>query len=462
MPFILNKYYPARNIFFFLGEGLIIFLAVNSVYFIFKGPQLYCEAASLYGIRALMVTLIFQLSLYFFDLYDLGGQVSGAEVVARVMQAFGVGCVVLAFVYYFFPAIMISSRVFWTGYGAICASILFWRFIYNKALDRKMFVQPVVILGAGKLASRIANEIEAKRDSGYKIVSFIGQERYPSCPVPENIPLVAEVGQLPLMCRANKVEKVVVALDDARGKTPVQELLQCKMQGVTIENGVSFYEGLTGKILVEKVNPSWLIYSSGFRVSRWSTFAKRFLDIVVSFIGLVFSLPVTLLSALIIKLESSGPIFYMQERVGEQGKVFKVVKFRSMRSDAEKDGPVWAMKNDTRVTRYGNLMRKVRIDEIPQMWNVLKGEMSFVGPRPERPVFVEQLTRTIPYYALRHTVKPGITGWAQICYPYGASEEDALRKLEYDLYYIKNLSLQMDLWIIFQTIKTVLFQKGAR
>jgi len=462
MPFILKKYYPARNIFFFLGEGLLIFLAVNSVYFIFKGPQLYSEAVALYWMRALLVTLIFQLSLYFFDLYDLSGQVSGAEVIARVMQAFGVGCIVLAFVYYFFPLIMISSQIFWTCYGAICTSILFWRFIYNKALDRKMFVQPVVILGAGKLASRIAAEIEGKRDSGYKIISFIGQQRDPVSPVPEYIPLIPETGQLPSLCQTHKVEKVVVALDDARGKTPVQELLQCKMQGVTIENGVTFYEGLTGKILVEKVNPSWLIYSSGFKLNRWSIFAKRFLDIVVSFAGLTLSLPVTLLSALIIKLESPGAVFYKQDRVGEKGEVIKVVKFRSMRSDAEKDGPVWAMENDTRVTRYGNFMRKVRIDEIPQMWNVLKGEMSFVGPRPERPVFVEQLTRTIPYYALRHIVKPGITGWAQVCYPYGASEEDALRKLEYDLYYIKNLSMRMDLWIIFQTIKTVLFQKGAR
>ncbi|MCJ7600733.1 MAG: TIGR03013 family PEP-CTERM/XrtA system glycosyltransferase, partial [Desulfobulbaceae bacterium] len=328
--------------------------------------------------------------------------------------------------------------------------------------DRKMFVQPVVVLGAGRLASQIANEIEGKRDSGYKIVSFIGQQRDPSCPVPEYIPLVTEMEKLPQVCRTHKVEKVVVALDDARGKTPVQELLQCKMQGVTIENGVTFYEGLTGKILVEKVNPSWLIYSSGFKIGRWSRFAKRFLDIAVSFIGLVLSLPVTLISALIIKLESTGPIFYKQERMGEKGKVFKVVKFRSMRIDAEKDGPVWAMKNDTRMTRYGSFIRMARIDEIPQMWNVLKGEMSFVGPRPERPVFVEQLTKTIPYYALRHIVKPGITGWAQICYPYGASEEDALRKLEYDLYYIKNLSLQMDMWIIFQTIRTVVFQKGAR
>jgi sugar transferase (PEP-CTERM system associated) len=462
MPFILNKYYPARNIFFFFGEGALIFLAVNCVNLIFKGTQLYGEAFSLYILRALLVTLIFQLSLYFFDLYDLSGRLAGAEVFARVMQAFGAGCVVLAVVYYFFPVIIISSRVFWTGYGAICASILFWRFVYNKVLDRKMFVQPVVIVGAGKMAARIASEIEGKRDSGYRIVSFIGQQGEPLCPLPACVPPVGELQHLPQMCRTHKVEKVVVALDDARGRTPVQELLQCKMQGISVENGVTFYEGLTGKILVEKVNPSWLIYSSGFKIGRWYVFAKRLIDVVVSSVGLLISLPVIICSAVLIKLESTGPIFYQQERVGEKGKTFKVVKFRSMRSDAEKDGPVWAMENDTRVTRYGSFMRKVRIDEIPQMWNVLKGEMSFVGPRPERPVFVEQLTRTIPYYALRHSIKPGITGWAQICYPYGASEEDALRKLEYDLYYIKNLSLQMDLWIIFQTVKTVLFQKGAR
>jgi len=186
------------------------------------------------------------------------------------------------------------------------------------------------------------------------------------------------------------------------------------------------------------------------------------LDIFLSLSGLILSLPLSLLTALLIKKESPGPIFYLQERVGERGQIFKIIKFRSMRQDAEKDGAVWAMKNDTRITRTGGFIRKVRIDEIPQMWDVLKGEMSFVGPRPERPIFVAKLTEAIPYYSLRHSAKPGISGWAQVCYPYGASEEDALRKLEYDLYYIKNQSIFIDMLVIFRTIKTVLFQKGSR
>jgi len=192
------------------------------------------------------------------------------------------------------------------------------------------------------------------------------------------------------------------------------------------------------------------------------TFIKGVIDIFLALFGLLATLPITIASGIIIRLESPGPIFYFQERVGLHGKPFKLIKFRSMQSDAEKNGPVWAMKNDTRVTRFGLFIRKTRIDELPQMINVLKGDMSFVGPRPERPVFVDQLTQKIPYYSLRHNVKPGISGWAQVCYPYGASEEDALRKLEYDLYYIKYMSLQMDLWVIFQTVKTVLFQKGSR
>ncbi|MBM9616079.1 exopolysaccharide biosynthesis polyprenyl glycosylphosphotransferase [Desulfobulbus rhabdoformis] len=219
---------------------------------------------------------------------------------------------------------------------------------------------------------------------------------------------------------------------------------------------------ISGKILVEKVNPAWLIFSDGFDCSRANYHIKRMLDIFLALCGLLVSSPISLVTALLIKLESPGPIFYCQERVGEKGEVFSIVKFRSMRQDAEKNGAVWAMKNDNRVTRVGGFIRKVRIDEIPQMWNVLKGEMSFVGPRPERPVFVDQLVEKLPYYSLRHSAKPGITGWAQVCYPYGASEEDALRKLEYDLYYIKHQSIFIDLLIISRTVKTVLFQKGSR
>ena len=213
---------------------------------------------------------------------------------------------------------------------------------------------------------------------------------------------------------------------------------------------------------MKRISPSWIIFSDGFSLSRWEYHLKRFMDLFFSSILLVASLPVLLITALLIKLESDGPVFYFQERVGESNKSFRIIKFRSMRQDAEKDGAVWAKKNDDRVTRVGEVIRRLRIDEIPQLWNVLKGEMSLVGPRPERQVFVDQLVKKIPYYAIRHQLKPGVTGWAQVCYPYGASELDALKKLEYDLYYMKNLSFAFDLLVIFKTIKTVLFKKGSR
>ncbi len=461
MPYILKKYYPLRNVFFFLGEGLLIFFSINTVYLFFKGPEVFYSTLALYMMRSFLLTAIFQLAFYFFDLYDLSEDLSAQHIVARVVQAFGAGCIVLALVYYFFPIIVIPTRVLAAGFVAVCASIFLWRFLYNYVLKKKMFAQRVIVLGTGKMAREIADEIGRRRDSGFKIVSFVGDED-PSFSLPVDIPVSGDVDNLPRLCQKYKVERIVVALDNRRGTTPVQKLLLCKSLGFPIEYGITFYEKLAGKILVEKVNPDWFIFSRDFNKGRLLCFCKRFLDVMLSVFGLVVTLPVTLVSCLIIKLESPGPIFYSQERVGELGKVFQVLKFRSMRSDAEKDGPAWALKNDTRVTRYGRIMRNLRIDELPQMWNVLKGDMSFVGPRPERPVFVEKLSGAIPYYSMRYSIKPGITGWAQICYSYGASEEDALRKLEYDLYYIKYMSLQMDLWVVFQTIKTVLFQEGAR
>jgi len=462
MPYILKKYYPLRNIIFLIGEGTLIFIVFNSVNLFFVGRELYTDQIALYGARALVVTLTFQLCLYYFDLYDLSVIPSFSDTATRIIQAFGFGCIALAFIYYFFPIIIISTNIFWTAYLVICLSIALWRYCYTRILNRRMFAQPVLVLGNGVLAQNISAEIENKKDAGYKIAAMIGEGHGSEPDFSKNIPLYQNDTRIIDIIRTHNIEKVVVALDDKRGKMPIQDLMVCKLQGVPIITGIKFYEELTGKILVEKVNPSWIIFSDGFKQNRLSRMGKRVLDLLLSLTGLVVSLPLTLASALIIKLESPGPIFYSQERVGTRGKTFKVHKFRSMRSDAEKDGPVWASQNDARVTRFGAVIRKYRIDEIPQIFNVLKGDMSFVGPRPERPVFVEQLERNIPYYALRHYVKPGITGWAQVFYPYGASEEDALRKLEYDLYYIKNLSLTMDLWIIFQTVKTVLFKKGSR
>ncbi len=461
MPYILQKYYSPRVVLFFLGEGLLIFLSVYSVYNFLKGSEFFAETIFLYGFRALVVTVTFQLSLYFFDLYDLGESLSPPDVAARILQAFGVGCIALSFFYYFFPLCMIQTRMFIPGFAAVCISVFIWRYLYNHVLNKKMFAKTVIVVGTGKIAYDIANEVKRKRDTGFEIVHFIGEEN-PSFPLTQNIPITANVDKLPNLCKTNNIERVVVAMDDRRGKTPIRELMDCKFMGFPVEHGINFFEKLTGKILVEKMNPDWIIYSSGFKKSRMLSLGKLVFDTFLAFFGLIAILPITAISAIIIRLESPGPVFYIQERVGLHGKSFKLIKFRSMRSDAEKDGPVWAMENDSRITKFGHFIRKTRIDELPQIINVLKGDMSFVGPRPERPVFVEQLSKTIPYYSLRHNVKPGITGWAQICYSYGASAEDALRKLEYDLYYIKYMSLKIDFWVIFQTIKTVLFRKGSR
>jgi len=262
---------------------------------------------------------------------------------------------------------------------------------------------------------------------------------------------------------SNNVKKIVVSMTDKRGKLPVQELLRCKMRGITILQGESFYEKITGMILAENINPSWFIYGEGFRKSRVILFAKRTCDIILASLGLVLSLPLTLVIAVAIKLDSKGPIIYKQERIGEDNQIFEICKLRSMIDSAEAEcGPTWADDNDCRVTRVGRIIRKFRLDEIPQMWNVLRGDMSFIGPRPERPQFVKELEKIIPYYLERHSVKPGISGWAQVSYGYGASENDALEKLKYDLFYIKNMSIFMDLLIILKTIKIVLQQKGAR
>jgi sugar transferase (PEP-CTERM system associated) len=265
------------------------------------------------------------------------------------------------------------------------------------------------------------------------------------------------------LANEGKVDRIIVAMEERRGRFPTEELLKCRMEGISIEEGIAFYEHLTGKLLIERAYPSFLIFSNGFIKSTYHRVVKTVMDFMLSFLGFIISLPIMALVALAIKLDSRGPVFYQQERVGKNGKTFMLLKFRSMREDAEREtGPVWAQERDLRVTRIGRIIRTLRLDEIPQMINVLRGEMSFVGPRPERPHFVGELKNEIPFYEKRHAAKPGITGWAQIKYPYGASTNDALEKLKYDLYYIKNMSLFLDLLILFRTVKIALFGNGAR
>lgn len=460
MPYLFNKYYPARNILFFIGEGALLFGSMMLVYWAFRGNELTLRDWPLYAGQSALFTVVFQLSIYFFDLYDLSRQRTVTDTATRMTQAYGIGCIILALIYYIAPSIMISTRVFWSGYAITAAALAIYRFFYQSVLRKRMFSQGVVIIGTGKLADDISREIEGRHDSAYRVLAFIGSDTPEYNP--HKAPVVPSLGDIGKVLPVESVERIIVAPDDRRGSTPVRTLLKCKMRGVEIEQGVSFYERMTGKILVERVDPSWIIFSDGFVLGRWKYLLKRLLDFGLAGVLLLLALPVMLVSALIIKLESPGPIFYLQERVGENGSIFRVVKFRSMGKDAEKDGAVWARENDDRVTRFGGFIRKVRIDELPQLWNVLKGEMSLVGPRPERQIFVDELEKDIPYYNIRHGVKPGVTGWAQVCYPYGASKTDALRKLEYDLYYIKNISIALDLLVIFHTVKTVLFGRGAR
>jgi sugar transferase (PEP-CTERM system associated) len=277
------------------------------------------------------------------------------------------------------------------------------------------------------------------------------------------IPIIDDWSTIHKIVSERKVDRIIVALEERRGRFPTEDLLNCRMEGISIEEGIAFYEQLTGKLLIERAYPSFLIFSDGFAKSTYHHLVKNIIDFSLALFGLTVLLPIMALIALAIKVDSAGPIFYRQERVGKNGKTFMLLKFRSMKEDAEKEtGPVWAEEEDKRVTRVGKIIRKFRMDETPQMINVLRGEMSFVGPRPERPHFVEQLKNEIPFYDKRHAVKPGITGWAQIKYQYGASKNDALEKLKYELYYVKNTSFFLDLLVLFQTVKTALFGNGVR
>ena len=444
---------------FVTGEGVVIFLTINIVLISWVGLSDFQEFLFFYVFRAIVVTFVFQLCFYYFDLYDLKIIPALPDHMLQVLQTLGFACIILAFIYFLFPFLIISTRVFWCVLLAAGMAVFFWRFFYFKILERRMFVQTIALIGTGKFAGEIVAAIEKKKDSGFKIVAFVGNKT--SSIVPGKLPVFSNIKELRELCEQRAIGKIVVALDEKRGM-PLHELIQYKFLGIEILGAARFYEELTGTIPVKRVNPSWLVFSEGFYVGRMTKALKRAIDIAAALTLLLISLPVFAASALIIKLESPGGIFYRQERVGENGKYINIIKFRSMKADAEKNGAVWASTNDNRTTKFGRFIRKTRIDELPQLLSVLKGDMSFVGPRPERPVFVKELEKKIPFYSNRHVVKPGITGWAQIYYPYGASVEDALHKLEYDLYYIKNLSIAMDLMTIFKTIKVVLFHKGAR
>jgi sugar transferase (PEP-CTERM system associated) len=413
--------------------------------------------------KAALIALVAQLCLYFAGLYDLRVINDRRELFVRAVQACGAASLILAGVYFWLPDLIVGRGVFLIATVPVIILVFLWRLAFDWATRHVAPRERLLLVGTNESAVRLARELYERRDHDVEIVGFIDPDSSRVGAPIINPGVIGTIEDIPAIVRARNVDQVVVSLAEARGQLPMDKLLEMKLDGVTFTHLASVYEKYTGKIAIENLRPSWLIFSDGFQKSNVQRWAKRTIDIVVASVGLVVALPLMALIAACVKVTSPGPVLYHQPRVGLRGRIFTVHKFRSMRRDAERTtGAVWAKKNDERVTEIGRLLRRARLDELPQLWNVLRGDMSIVGPRPERPEFVSDLTRDIPFYGQRHVVRPGVTGWAQVQYTYGASVEDAMEKLQYDLFYIKNRSIALDLFIIAKTAKTVLTARGAQ
>jgi len=413
--------------------------------------------------KAAVATFFCLASFYLFDLYDFLVMHDRRELVLRLVQALGLAWIALAFSFYTYPALMLGRGISLIALPLALSLMVAWRVSIHWFLGHPDFGERILIVGSGNLAVELAREVLNRPDAGYRIAGFVGTDAELLGKSLINPRVIGLTEDLDNIVKRENIDRIVVAMGERRGQLPTSKLLQLSLAGeVTIEEGASFYERITGRVSLNMLRPSWLIFTGRGRQKKVASLARSAVHWLVALVGAILSLPIVMVTAILIKLESPGPVFYTQDRVGKNGRPFVLTKFRSMRVDAEQDGPVWAQKRDSRTTRVGRIIRKIRVDEIPQFWNILKGEMSFVGPRPERPHFVAQLAEEIPFYEQRHLIAPGLTGWAQIKYPYGSSTEDARQKLQYDLFYIKNQGLILDAIIIFETIKIILFGRGAQ
>jgi len=416
-------------------------------------------------LKAGIVTLVTQICLYYADLYSLHKGSDRRELFISIMQALGAASFILAALYFWFPELMLGRGVFLYAALLVIAAVIGWRLAYEWLSKRMGPGERLLLVGTSAAAVSLAKELHEHRvELGVDIVGFVDPDPAKVGQSLVNPGIIGTVDDIPAIVRHHRVDRVVVSLADARGKLPMDRLLQMKLErGVLFDHLPTVYEEFTGKIAIENLRPSWLIFSEGFKKTRVQLATKRLLDIGCALLGLILAAPLLLITTVLVKLTSHGPALYHQKRVGQNGREFTVHKFRSMRNDAEAGtGAVWATAGDARVTTIGKFIRRTRLDEIPQLWNVLVGDMSMVGPRPERPEFVGKLTEQIPFYGVRHSVRPGVTGWAQVRYTYGASVEDAMEKLQFDLFYIKHMSLAFDLFILLSTVKTVILRRGAQ
>jgi sugar transferase (PEP-CTERM system associated) len=469
---LLNAYIPKRTLLLGISEACLITLALvaSALARLGVGEARLMLTYQYGSLKIVLVSVAFLTCMYYFDLYDSAVVSNRREALVRLIQVLGVAYIALGLLYYLYPPVKLGRGIFHLGFLFVGLLLLLWRRLFSIINSTQRLAERVVILGEGSLAKSLLHEIEKRPELGIRVA---GRAQLRTS---EDRPDNHEIGEMPVMpsqtgfCEGLAIERpirgidrIVVAMEERRGKLPVDLLLSLKNRGVQVQDGNDVYESITGKVPIESIRLSWLLFSPGSHASGLFLIYKRFASVVISIVGLLLSLPLLPFVIIAIKLSSPGRVLYSQNRVGQDERIFRCYKFRTMRSDAEADtGPTWAEDDDPRVTPMGRFLRKTRIDEIPQLWNVLKGDMSLVGPRPERPEFVAALNEKIPFYYLRHSVRPGITGWAQILYKYGSSVEDAKEKLRYDLYYIKNRSAGLDLLIFLNTIKIVLVGRGAR
>ena len=460
---LFGHYVPAPLVVLMLAEGAAVFASVYAgvvlpyIALPLVTPVSWTRSALP---TATLLALLVVISIDLAGLSDARRRFRRAEVLLRLLAAFALAYLIIAVLGYLVPSLRLARQAYLLSFTVGFPTVLVMRSVHARLTAATRPRRKVLLLGSGPLSELISKL--ARPDTGYEVVGCVNGKSS-ATEEANGLKVLGTVDDLAWVVKTLKPDVVVAAMEERRAALPIDTILQCKLQGVEVADWPAFYERLTTKLLVSQISPSWLAFSDGFHRSRLHDALKRTFDLTVGLVGCLISFPVLLLLTVLIKLDSNGPVFFRQERVGKNGRVFSLVKLRTMRANAEeRSGPVWAAAGDARITRVGRFLRKTRLDETPQFFNVLFGDMSLVGPRPERPAFTVQLQEHLPFYMHRHVVKPGITGWAQVRYPYGASIDDAREKLEYDLYYVKNRSLFLDLLIIVETVQVVLFGRGGR
>ena len=465
MPRIGAQKIPSSTLLLLFLDAVSIVLALLAAMVLRHGDQrlilVYLSDPSVWA-RVAFVVVVCESALYYCDLYERPEFSSGSEVFNRLLQALGSACLILALAYYLDDAISLGRGVTVMSWPMILVLMVVSRIVMGRADFSLYGPKRVLVVGTGSTGIAAVREILARPQLHLKVEGFLdesGENIGKSLVNPGIIGAVQDVESISLNRR---IHRIILSLTERRGNMPVSQLLSLKFSGVEVQDAHSFIENVTGRIHLEQLSPSWLILSDGFRKSAFSYAVKRSFDIGAALIGLVLTLPILIVAAVAIWLETGRPVLFRQERVGLGGRTFKIVKFRSMHQNAETGGPTWAAKDDNRITRVGRFIRRYRIDELPQIFNVLRGEMSLIGPRPERQHFCQLVEQNIPLFALRHSVRPGITGWAQVKYQYGASIEESKTKLEYDFFYLKHMSLFLDVVILFETAKVMIYGRGAK